>query len=339
MPVDRDSAPLLKVEGLGRHYGVRRSMLGAQTGAVKALDGVSFELREGETLAVVGESGSGKSTLAKLLVGLDQPTTGRIEFADRIEQSPKRRGLGIQIVFQDPYTSLNPRMTIRQIISEGWSVHPELMPKERREARLMELLEQVGLRPLFADRYPHALSGGQRQRVGIARALAVSPPIIVCDEPVSALDVSVQAQVINLLRRLQRELGLAYIFISHDMAVVRTIAHRVAVMYLGRIMEIGSAAAIYETPTHPYTQSLLSAVPVADPARRNLRNRIALKGETPSPGNVPSGCRFRTRCWKAQELCVTDEPALTDRGGGHASACHFPELMPNPTRNEEERRA
>jgi oligopeptide/dipeptide ABC transporter ATP-binding protein len=324
------SGPLLSVRGLAKHYAVRKPVFGRPPPEIKALDGIDLDVGAGETVAIVGESGSGKSTLARLLVGLEKPTAGTARFAGRdiFEGPPGRGGRDIQIVFQDPYTSLNPRMTIREIIGEAWEVYPELLPREQRPARLNELLEAVGLRPLFADRHPHALSGGQRQRVGIARALAVSPPLIICDEPVSALDVSVQAQVINLLRRLQRERGLAYLFISHDMAVVRAIATRVAVMYLGRIVEIGTVADIYGRATHPYTQSLLSAVPVLDPKRRNLRRRIALKGEIPSPRNIPSGCRFRTRCWKAQPICASADPALIDREGhGHPSACHFPAFI------------
>jgi oligopeptide/dipeptide ABC transporter ATP-binding protein len=332
MPIENsrnDAAPLLQVKGLSKHYESRKPLFGARPNPIRALDGVDLEQRAGETLAIVGESGSGKSTLARLLVGLEKPTEGTVSFRGTdIAERSARPGRDIQIVFQDPYTSLNPRMTIAEIIGEAWDIHSDLMPREKRAARLRELLEQVGLRPLYADRYPHALSGGQRQRVGIARALAVSPPLIVCDEPVSALDVSVQAQVINLLRKLQAELGLAYLFISHDMAVVRAIADRIGVMYLGRIVEIGSETDIYERATHPYTQSLLSAVPVADPRAKNLRNRIALKGEIPSPSNIPSGCRFRTRCWKAQEVCSQQDPALLDRGGhGHLSACHFPEII------------
>ena len=321
-------APLLSVRGLKQYFGGAKSLFGRRAAPIKALDGIDFDLHAGETLAIVGESGSGKSTLARLLVGLDRPTAGGATFAGRDLFAPTRIvGRDIQIVFQDPYSSLNPRMTVREIISEAWEIHPEIVPREKREARLQELLEQVGLRPLFADRHPHALSGGQRQRVGIARALAVSPPLIVCDEPVSALDVSVQAQVINLLRRLQRELKLSYLFISHDMAIVRALADRVAVMYLGRIVEIGDRRNIYERATHPYTQSLLSAVPVADPNARNLQHRIALKGEIPNPLDIPSGCHFRTRCWKAQGICEREDPALIDREGhGHPSACHFPEV-------------
>lgn len=322
---------LLSARGLTKHYVTQNPLFGRSRPPIRALDGVDLDVVSGETLAVVGESGSGKSTLARLLVGLEPPTAGSVTFRGRNLLTQSRSAArDIQIVFQDPYTSLNPSMTIRQIIGEAWEIHPDLVPRGDREARMAELLEQVGLRTLFADRYPHALSGGQRQRVGIARALAVSPPLIICDEPVSALDVSVQAQVINLLRRLQRELGLSYLFISHDMAVVRSIAQRIAVMYLGRIVETGSQADIYERPTHPYTQSLLSAVPVADPKARNLRHRIALEGEIPSPSNIPSGCRFRTRCWKAQDVCAREDPVLLDRGGyGHPSACLFPELGPH----------
>ncbi|HEY4201177.1 MAG TPA: oligopeptide/dipeptide ABC transporter ATP-binding protein [Devosiaceae bacterium] len=326
--VSAPSAPLLSVRGLEKRYHTGHSLFGGERPPIRALDGVDLDLGTGETLAIVGESGSGKSTLARLLVGLEQPSAGTARFRGRdVFTASATAGRDIQIVFQDPYTSLNPRMTLREIIGEAWEIHPDLLPRDKREARIRELLEQVGLGALYADRYPHALSGGQRQRVGIARALAVSPPLIICDEPVSALDVSVQAQVINLLRRLQRELGLSYLFISHDMVIVRSIASRIAVMYLGRIVETGTEDDIYERATHPYTQSLLSSVPVADPKARNLRNRIALKGEIPSPSNIPSGCRFRTRCWKARDVCAQQDPALADRGNhGHASACLFPEL-------------
>ncbi len=325
-------AALLSVRGLRKEYQASNPLFGRAKPPIRALDGIDLDIAAGETLAIVGESGSGKSTLARLLVGLERPTAGTGTFAGRdLFNGPPQRGRDIQIVFQDPYSSLNPRMTIGEIIAEAWDIHPDLMPRAKRAERIVELLEQVGLRAHFAERHPHALSGGQRQRVGIARALAVSPPLIICDEPVSALDVSVQAQVINLLRRLQRELGLAYLFISHDMGIVRAIAHRVAVMYLGRIVETGTSADIYERPTHPYTQTLLSSVLEPDPKARNLPGRIPLKGEIPSPADVPSGCRFRTRCWKARDACAQTDPTLADRGDhGHPNACLFPELLRAP---------
>jgi oligopeptide transport system ATP-binding protein len=330
---------ILQVEGLVKHFPVsRRTLLGKAPGPIKAVDGVSFELRRGETLGIVGESGCGKSTLAKLLLRLETPTAGRALLNGRNiyeMNGPDLRALrrNFQMVMQDPYTSLNPRMTVGDIIGEPFEIHPEVAPRERRKARVAELLELVGLSPEHINRYPHQFSGGQRQRIGIARALALNPEIIVCDEPVSALDVSIQAQVINLLERLQRELDLSYIFIAHDLSVVRHISDRVAVMYLGKIVEIGTEEEIYERATHPYTQALLSAVPVPDPQARGERRIIRLEGDVPSPADPPSGCRFRTRCWKAEARCAAEEPALVARPAAdpHPSACHFAEQLPGIT--------
>ncbi|XVV04603.1 ABC transporter ATP-binding protein [Actinosynnema sp. CA-248983] len=323
-------AELLEVRGLVKHFPVKRGVLFKQTiGHVRAVDGVSFTLGAGETLGVVGESGCGKSTLAQVLMLLEPPTSGEAFFAGRPMFSLrgaelKRLRRDMQIVLQDPYTSLNPRMTVGDIVGEPFEIHPEAAPKGSWAGRVRELLDVVGLNPEHINRYPHQFSGGQRQRIGIARALALRPRVIVCDEPVSALDVSIQAQVMNLLGELQSEFGLAYVFIAHDLSVVRHLSDRVAVMYLGKIVEIGTEEEIYNHPTHPYTQALLSAVPVADPALRGRRDVIRLTGDVPSPIDPPSGCRFRTRCWKAQDVCATEEPALIDRGG-HPSACHFAE--------------
>ncbi|MFI7115739.1 ABC transporter ATP-binding protein [Amycolatopsis sp. NPDC049868] len=325
------SEPILRVENLVKYFPVRAGILFKRTiGHVKAVDGVSFDLMPGETLGVVGESGCGKSTLAQVLMRLEEPTGGLATFEGRdifaLRGAELRRlRREIQIVLQDPYTSLNPRMTVGDIIGEPFEIHTEVAPKGSRAAKVRELLDVVGLNPEHINRYPHQFSGGQRQRIGIARALALRPKVIICDEPVSALDVSIQAQVMNLLGELQKEFGLSYVFIAHDLSVVRHLSTRVAVMYLGKIVEMGTEEEIYEHPSHPYTQALLSAVPVADPALRGQRQVIRLEGDVPSPLEPPSGCRFRTRCWKAQDICADQEPELIIRSGGHLSACHFAE--------------
>ncbi|MEU6239936.1 dipeptide ABC transporter ATP-binding protein [Streptomyces sp. NPDC047024] len=334
--------PILEVRGLVKHYPLTRGIvLRKQVGSVRAVDGVDFTLGRGETLGLVGESGCGKSTVARLLCHLERPTAGTIRFKGEDITRLSGRALkavrrSVQMVFQDPYTSLNPRMTVGDIVGEPYEIHPEVAPKGERRRRVRELLDVVGLDPDFVNRYPHQFSGGQRQRIGIARALALRPEVIVADEPVSALDVSVQAQVVNLLERLQAEFGLSYVFIAHDLSVVRHISDRVAVMYLGRIVETGTDTEIYEHPTHPYTQALLSAVPVPDPETRSRRERIILTGDVPSPANVPSGCRFRTRCWKAQARCALEVPALavpeefrsTAGPVAHDSACLFAAPLP-----------
>ena len=325
---------VLETKGLVKHFPITQGIVfKTKVGAVRAVDGVDIQLHRGETLGVVGESGCGKSTLAKLLVALEKPTSGEINVRgeNMVTMSGgklRRARRNIQMVLQDPYTSLNPRMTVGDIIGEPFEIHPDVTPRKGRETAVRDLLDLVGLNPDHINRYPHQFSGGQRQRIGIARALALKPEIIVCDEPVSALDVSIQAQVINLLEGLQNELGLSYIFIAHDLSVVRHISDRVAVMYLGKIVEIGDEDQIYSRPTHPYTQALLSAVPAPDPTLRNTREQIVLTGDVPSPANPPKACRFHTRCWKAQEICTVEEPLLIDRPDGelgHPSACHFAE--------------
>jgi oligopeptide/dipeptide ABC transporter ATP-binding protein len=320
--------PALEVYDLAKHFAAKRSVFGRPLATVKAVDGVSFALMPGETLALVGESGCGKSTVARLVMRLLEPTAGRVLLGgtdvtslSENEIRPYRRN--VQLIFQDPFSSLNPRMTVGQILAEPLMLHA-VVPANRRAERVAELLRQVGMSPEQAARYPHEFSGGQRQRIGIARALAVEPKVIVCDEPVSALDVSIRAQILNLLKDLQARLGLAYIFVSHDLSVVKHIADRVAVMYLGRIVEIGSADAVFSDPRHPYTRGLLSAIPVASPSAG--RNRLPLEGDVPSPVNPPPGCHLHTRCPYVQPVCRVERPPL--EGGDHLAACHFWHTLP-----------
>jgi oligopeptide transport system ATP-binding protein len=326
VPAMVGAAPFIEVDNLVKHFPIRKGFFTAgEAGTVRAVDGISFTVARGETLGLVGESGCGKSTTGRLMLRLIDPTSGALRYdgTDLARVSPKQmreRRRELQIIFQDPFSSLNPRMTVESIITEPLVIHSIGTSASRRE-RAHELLDIVGLARSYANRYPHEFSGGQRQRIGIARALALRPQFIVCDEPVSALDVSIQAQVINLMQDLQKEFGLTYLFISHNLAVIRHIADRVAVMYLGKIVELTDKHSLYAEPKHPYTQALLSAIPIANPEHR--RQRVVLTGDVPSPINPPSGCRFHTRCPYAEARCKAIEPPLMDVGGGHYVACHL----------------
>jgi len=325
---------LLEVTGLVKHFPLRQGLLfGRNLGVVQAVDGVSFAIEAAETLSLVGESGCGKSTIGRTVLRLIEATSGQVRFAGRDVNAMSKSELRhlrreMQIIFQDPYASLNPRMTVGEIVGEPLKIHG-LASGETARARVRELLEQVGLSAWHERRYPHEFSGGQRQRIGIARALAVEPKLIICDEPVSALDVSVQAQVVNLLKDLQKSLGLSYLFIAHDLSVVKHVSDRIAVMYLGKIVELAPNRSLFSWPRHPYSQALLSAIPVPDPTVP--RERLLLEGDVPSPINPPSGCRFHTRCPYAQPRCKAEEPVTEDIGGGHFVACHFHAEIPRVT--------
>ncbi|MET7856968.1 dipeptide ABC transporter ATP-binding protein [Streptomyces sp. NPDC005318] len=341
MPAQATSSPepLLKVDNLVKHFPIKKGLLQRQVAAVKAVDGISFDVRPGETLGVVGESGCGKSTMGRLITRLLEPTGGSIEFEGRdithlgvSAMRPMRRD--VQMIFQDPYSSLNPRHTVGTIVSAPFKLQG-VTPEGGVKKAVQDLLSLVGLNPEHYNRYPHEFSGGQRQRIGIARALALKPKLVVADEPVSALDVSIQAQVVNLLDDLQDELGLTYVIIAHDLSVIRHVSDRIAVMYLGKIVELTDRKSLYEAPMHPYTKALMSAVPVPDPRRRGVASgRILLKGDVPSPISPPSGCRFHTRCWKATDVCKSQEPPLIALKTGHQVACHHPENAPDQVPGE-----
>jgi oligopeptide transport system ATP-binding protein len=318
---------LLDVNNLKMYFPITRGIIfQRQVGAIKAVDGVNFQMYKGETLGLVGESGCGKSTTGRAILQLYRPTDGNVTFEGKDLTKTKGEELRkmrrrMQMIFQDPYASLNPRMTVGSIIGEPLEVHNIGSNKKERQERVQELLKIVGLNPYFVNRYPHEFSGGQRQRIGVARALAVNPAFIVCDEPISALDVSIQAQIINLLEDLQEELGLTYLFIAHDLSVVRHISDRIAVMYLGKIVELADRDDLYEDPLHPYTQALLSAVPIPDPVIENKRKRIILEGDVPSPANPPKGCNFSTRCPRVMDICRDQEPPFKEYRPGHFAAC------------------
>jgi oligopeptide/dipeptide ABC transporter ATP-binding protein len=320
--------PLLEVRDLTKHFPIRQGVIfQRQVGAVKAVDGVSFEVRRGETLGIVGETGCGKSTTAKLLVRLLDPTSGQIllegeDIAAHKKDALKALHRQVQMIFQDPYSSLNPRKRVGSIIADPFAIHGLHEGEGERKKKVQDLMDRVGLNPEHYNRYPHEFSGGQRQRIGVARAIALEPKLLIADEPVSALDVSIQAQVLNLLRGLQRDMGLTLVFIAHNLSVVRHMCDRVAVMYLGKIVELAPSDSLYGFPRHPYTGALMAAVPVPDPGGR--RERQLLTGDVPSPANPPQACRFHTRCPKAQEKCSVDEPPLEDKGGGTEAACHYP---------------
>ena len=324
-----ESKPILSVRNLKKYFTVKTDFRGRPTACLRAVDDVSFDIGKGETLGLVGESGCGKSTTGRSIIHLYKPTAGEIIFKDNLidsrdaEQQLRRN---MQMIFQDPYASLNPRMTVSDIIGEPLDIH-NLASGRRRAERITELLRLVGLNPGHASRFPHEFSGGQRQRIGIARALAIQPEFIICDEPISALDVSIQAQIVNLLEDLQAKLGLTYLFIAHHLAMVKHISKRVAVMYLGKIVEIAGSTELYSNPRHPYTQALLSAIPIPDPLLEANRPRLLLPGDIQSPVNPPAGCRFRPRCRQAMPQCAEQEPVLTDLGGGQQAACH---LYPGP---------
>ncbi len=320
------NTPLLEVRHLKKYFPAATDFFGRTTAHVKAVDDVSFTIQAGETLGLVGESGCGKSTVGRTLIHLYQPTAGEILIQGQPAAqlaAAKQLSRTLQMIFQDPYASLNPRMTIGQILNEPLSLH-QVVPKEERQEKIAALLSLVGLMPDHANRFPHEFSGGQRQRIGIARALAVNPKLLICDEPISALDVSIQAQIVNLLEDLQAELGLTYLFIAHDLAMVKHISHRVAVMYLGKIVEIAPSSELYDHPQHPYTQALLSAIPVPDPDAAAKLERIRLTGDLPAPIDLPAGCRFRTRCRYALPVCAEQEPPLAAIGPDHQAACHLP---------------
>ena len=333
---DRPEEVILKVQNLKKYFPIRRGVFRRQVGEVKAVDDISFEVYRGETLGVVGESGCGKTTAGRTIIRLYEPTSGHVYFNGKDlatlsggELRKMRRKM--QMIFQDPYASLNPRMSVEGIVSEPLEIHRMTNGRQRKD-RVAELLRLVGLNPALMNRFPHEFSGGQRQRIGLARSLALNPDLVICDEPISALDVSIQAQVVNLLEDLQKELGLTYIFIAHDLSMVRHISRRVAVMYLGKIMELTDRETLYKNPLHPYTQALLSAIPVADPEVEEKRRRIILEGDLPSPANPPKGCNFNTRCPLAMDICFHVEPELIEVEADHWCACHLVEPTGQPAR-------